>query len=612
MSGAPPAPTSPLARAVSSRWRRLRSGGRRRRTRFVYSPRYVLDVPGAIFDPLRGERILAWLGAEGLLRRRQVIVPRPASMKSLARVHSDEYLEALHQPGALTSILGFEVDDALQSSVLAMQREMTGGTLAALRFALRAGGVGVNLGGGFHHAHRGSGKGFCVFNDVAVAIAEERAHGFAGRAVIVDLDLHDGDGTRAIFAADASVHTFTLHNQHWGPTDAVAATSLELPAGLEDGPYLDALRAHLPRVFEEHRPDLVVYVAGVDAAHDDKLGNWRLSSAGLLARDRLVFGLARAGPRPLPLLVVLGGGYGPEAWRYSARFFAWLLHGRRALEPPSTEEMTLQRYRRVARHLTPAELTGDAGGADWGLSSDDLLAGLGGAPRETRFVGYYSAHGIELALERAGFLERLRSLGFAHPTIALELDHPAGQTVRIWGDVERTELLVELRVRRDRRSLPGLEVLAVEWLLLQNPRAEFTSSRPHLPGQRHPGLGVAEDVAALLVLVCDRLQLDGLLFVPSHYHLAAQARGILRFLRPEDEAYFRALHAALDALPLAEAAGALAAGRVRTAAGERLRWRPAPMVLPVSARLKAQVGGEEYERAVADAGAGLAFRHECD
>ena len=600
-----------LARAFSRRWRRLRSGTRQRHIGFVYSPRYVLDVPGAIFDPLRGERILAWLGSESLLHRRQVIVPRPASIKSLARVHTDEYLEALHLPGALTSILGFEVDDALQTSVLAMEREMTGGTLAALRFALRTGGVGINLGGGFHHAHRGAGKGFCVFNDVAVGIAEERAHGFAGRVLVVDLDLHDGDGTRAIFAADPAVHTFSVHNQHWGPTAAAATTAIELPAGLEDGPYLDTLRAHLPRVFEEHAPDLVVYVAGVDPAHDDKLGNWRLSSAGLLARDRLVFGLARGRRRALPLLVVLGGGYGPEAWRYSARFFSWLLHGRRALEPPSTEEMTLQRYRRVARQLTPAELTGDTGDAGWGLSSDDLLAGLAGAPRETRFLGYYSLHGVELALERAGFLERLRSLGFAHPTLQMELDHPAGQTLRIWGDVERRELLVELRVRRDRRSVEGMELLAVEWLLLQNPRAEFTRSRPPLPGQRHPGLGVAEDVAALLVLACDRLQLDGLFFVPSHYHLAAQARGILRFLRPADEATFRALHAALGDVALAEAARALESGRVvRADGGEPLHWRPAPMVLPVSARLKAQVGGEDYERAVEAAGASLAFRLE--
>jgi acetoin utilization deacetylase AcuC-like enzyme len=613
MSAAAPA-AGRLSRAVARRWRRLRSGHRGRQVSFVYSRRYVLDVPGAVFDPLRGERILAWLGAEGLLRRRQVRSPWPASLKALARVHSDAYLDSLHERGALTPILGFEVDDALQASLLAMQREMTGGTLAATRFALRTRGVGVNLGGGFHHAHRDSGKGFCVFNDVAVAIAEERARGFAGRVLVVDLDLHDGDGTRALFAADPTVHTFSIHNQHWGPTTAAAATALELPAGLEDGPYLEALRAHLPRVFAAHAPELVVYVAGVDGAHDDKLGNWRLSAAGLLARDRLVCGLARERRRPLPLVVVLAGGYGPEAWRYSARFFSWLLDGRRALEPPSTEEMTLQRYRRVARRLGPAELTRDGGEADdagWGLTAEDVLADLGGVPRETRFLGYYSPHGIELALERSGFLDRLRALGFLHPTLQLELEHPAGQTLRVWGDAARRELLVEVRVRRDRHSLPAMEMLAVEWLLLQNPRAEFTAGRPRLPGQRHPGLGLVEDVAALLVLACDRLGLDGLLFVPSHYHLAAQGRSLLRFLRPADEAYFRALQAALAGLSLSQAAAALEAGRVVDAEnGAPVRWRPAPMVLPVSERLKAQVGGEEYERAVAAAGAGLAFRLE--
>jgi hypothetical protein len=197
-------------------------------------------------------------------------------------------------------------------------------------------------------------------------------------------------------------------------------------------------------------------------------------------------------------------------------------------------------------------------------------------------------------------------MGFAQPTLELDLDHPGGETVRLFGDLDRQELLVELRVRLDRSTLPGMELLRVEWLLLQNPRARFSDAKPRLPGQAHPGLGLAEDVGALLVLTCERLRLDGVLFVPSHYHLVAQGWKLLRFVEPRDEARWRALREALAGLPLAEAAAAVAAGRVvDRRSGQPVRWGPTPMVIPVSPRLAERVIGEDYERRVAAARAEL-------
>ncbi len=577
---------------------------RRRQVRLVHGRRYVLDLPGAHTDPLRGERILVWLRRERLLRRRQVLAARPLTLKALRRVHDDSYLERLRDPRSLVPILGFEVDPDLGVSFLAASRAQCGGTLAAARWALAHGGVAVNLGGGFHHARRDRGAGFCAFNDVAAAVADLRGAGFTERVLVVDLDLHDGDGTRALFADDPSVHTLSIHSRSWDTAPAIESTSVELGDGVEDGAYLAALDEILPPLLARFSPALVVYLAGADVAAGDRLGNWRLTPRGVLARDQRVVILARRSTPPLACVWLLAGGYGAEAWRHSARSLAWLLSGRE-LEPAATAEIAIHRYRELGRAISPAELAG-AEGDDWGLTLADL--GLGAAASRGRLLGQMTAHGLELALERLGILDRLRALGFAHPTLELDLGHPGGETARLYGDVDRRELLIELRVRLDRGTIPEMELLRVEWLLLQNPRARFSEARPGLPGQTHPGLGLAEDVAALLVLTCERLRLDGVLFVPSHYHLVGQAGELLRFLDSRDEARWRALRQALAGKPLAEATAAVAGGRVvdrRT--GEPVRWGATPMVIPVSERLAARITGADYERRVEEAARGLEF-----
>ncbi len=582
----------------------LRLPWRRPAARVVYGRRYLLDIPGTPSDPLRGERLLTWLAMQRLVRRRDVLQPRPATMKALRRVHDDAYLEQLAQPGGLTPALGFDVPPPLRRGILAMMRSATGGTIEAARVALSSGGMALNLGGGFHHARRDRGAGFCVFNDVAVAIAELRASGFGGRVLVVDCDLHDGDGTRSIFAADPLVHTFSVHNHDWDGIEAVEDTRISLGGGVEDEPYLGVLRETLPPRFERFAPQLVIYLAGADVAAGDPLGDWRITPQGIIQRDLLVTRLARSGSRPL--VVLLSGGYGQEAWRKSAPLVSTLFGGR-AVEPPSTEEVTVHRYRQITRLLSPAELGGVAAGEDWGLTDDDLLGGMEGAPPETRLLGYYTEHGVELILERTGILDRLRAIGFAEPSVELELSNPGGQTIRIWGDPGPRELLAELRLRRERRLVPGMEMLAVEWLLLQNPRARFTPGRQPLPGQKHPGLGFLPDLGALLLLICERLGLDGVLFVPSHLHLAARASRQMRFLHPDDEARWRALRPIVDDLPLARAADAVERGLLVADDGAPLSWVPAPMVLARSTRLKALIEGDDFERRVAAAGAGLRF-----
>lgn len=598
---------SNAAQAVRRTWHRLARRLHRRGLPVVYSGRYVLDLAGMPQDPHRAEHILTFLAAEGLVERGDLLWPQPASFQALGRVHTEEYLEALQEPGALLRILGVRLPGGDEDRYLALQRSMAGGTRLATRRAVLGGGAAVNLGGGLHHAFADHGAGFCAFNDVAVSITGERARGFSRPILVVDLDLHDGDGTRAIFARDPTVHTFSIHNQHRAAIEAVASTSIELGSGVEDDLYLATVAEHLPPVVAASLPGLVFYLAGTDPAATDRIGDWRITAAGMLARDRFVVEELRRQLGEVPLVVLLAGGYGGESWRYSARFLGWLASGAE-IEPPASDEITLARYRTLATLVSRGELTGTPAGDDWGLTEADVLPALTSLGVDDRLLGYYSAGGVELALERYGILNRLRAMGFTRPTLELDLHNSSGQTVRLFADPSRAELLTEVRLRRDRRTVTGMELLAVDWLLLQNPRRGFSPEHPPLPGQRHPGLGALKDFVSLLVLVCERLHLDGLFFVPSHYHLAAQSRRYLRFLEPEEEGRFCALGAALSRLTLGEATRAVDAGRVVDAAsGETCHWQPAPMLLAVSDRLKERLEGEGYRRRAEAAQARAAF-----
>ncbi|MDX1389391.1 MAG: histone deacetylase, partial [Acidobacteriota bacterium] len=278
-------------------------------------------------------------------------------------------------------------------------------------------------------------------------------------------------------------------------------------------------------------------------------------------------------------------------------------------EPPATDELSLAEYRHIARRLEPAELTAEEPPADWSITEEDLMGALQHTSRASRFLGYYSRHGLEVAFERYGVMERLRGLGFRRLRVETDLEDAVGHTLRIVSGDFPAEPLIELRVGRDTASIPGMELLRVEWLQLRNPKGSFSENRPRLPGQKNPGLGLLRHIVGMLVMTCERLGLEGVFFTPSHYHLAVQSRKVLRFLEPVDEARFRAIVRALEDLPLAEATAALEQGRLRDEEnGETVRYTPAPMVLPVGRRLKERVGRPAYEDAVARNAVRFRFR----
>ncbi|MGA2778111.1 MAG: histone deacetylase [Steroidobacteraceae bacterium] len=252
------------------------------------------------------------LVGEGLLTRPEILVPEPLAIDTLRLVHTREYLDKLISGDLLPAEqrrLGLPWTEALWLR----SRIAAAGTLLAARAALEDGMAG-NLAGGTHHAFADHGEGFCVLNDVAIAIQRLRAEGAIDRAVVIDLDVHQGNGTAAIFERMDEVFTFSMHGEKNYPTAKMRSS---LDVGLRDGvgdiEYLAALACHLPEVLDAARADLAFYVAGVDVVAGDRYGKLALTEAGLRAREQLVIHTACG--RDLPLVVVLAGGYAPTQAR---------------------------------------------------------------------------------------------------------------------------------------------------------------------------------------------------------------------------------------------------------------------------------------------------------
>ncbi len=277
--------------------------------RIAYTSRYYADIgEGHVFPIRKFEMVCRRLLAEGTVAPRDLYEPEPASVEDVLLAHTEDYVTRL-RAGSLTAReirrLGLPWSKALvRRSFLAAS-----GTIHAARWALEEG-VGSNLAGGTHHAFADHGEGFCVLNDVAIAIRALRRDGLIERAAIVDLDVHQGNGTATIFAGDPSVFTFSMHGAKNYPLfKARSSLDVELPDGMCDEEYLRTLAEHLPRVFA-HEPEIVFYLGGADPYAGDKLGRLSLSIEGLRARDELV--LRECRDRRVPVATVMSGGYAAD------------------------------------------------------------------------------------------------------------------------------------------------------------------------------------------------------------------------------------------------------------------------------------------------------------
>lgn len=274
------------------------------------SAHYVIALPeGHRFPIAKYARLRDAVLAEGIVRPDDLHDPARTPLEDVLRVHDADYIDRLVRgtmPAAEQRVLGFPWSEGLVERSF----RASGGTLEAAEQALRDG-IAMNLAGGTHHAFASHGEGFCVLNDVAIAVRALRARGRIARAAVIDLDVHQGNGTHAILAADDAAFTFSMHGRRNYPFRKVAGRlDVELEDGTGDAEYLERLAAALPGVLAAARPDIVFYLAGADPHEGDTLGRLKLTFEGLMRRDALVLESARA--IGVPVAIAIAGGYGRE------------------------------------------------------------------------------------------------------------------------------------------------------------------------------------------------------------------------------------------------------------------------------------------------------------
>ncbi|MEZ5930383.1 MAG: histone deacetylase [Alphaproteobacteria bacterium] len=276
----------------------------------VHHPDYAAPMPpGHRFPMDKFRRVMRRLLDDGIVRADQVHRPEPAPRAWLERVHRGDYVEAV-----LTQTVDARIERRIglpiTEGVARRSAAANGGTVLTARLALELG-LACNTAGGSHHAFAEEGSGFCVFNDVAVAATLLLDEGRIERALVVDLDVHQGDGTAKIFENDQRVFTFSMHCRTNFPTrKQTSDLDIALEPGTDDQLYLQLLDDVLPGLLTDHRPDLVFFNAGVDPHREDKLGRLDLTDAGLARRERYV--LESCVTRGIPVAGVLGGGYAPD------------------------------------------------------------------------------------------------------------------------------------------------------------------------------------------------------------------------------------------------------------------------------------------------------------
>ncbi|MFZ0391236.1 MAG: histone deacetylase [Calditrichia bacterium] len=301
---------------------------RRTRCKIVYRSEYFSGVHARnsrqTFDVMKFKKVRDRLIQEKLIRRQDILVPPRISEQDLQLVHSRKYLKSLNDPVRVGEILNLDYVNPWDNYIYEYFRYVAGGTVQAAEYAAEHPLPVFNLGGGFHHGHSDRAEGFCLINDVAVAVEKLRRRSKIRKVLMIDLDYHQGNGNLLYFKEDEEVFTFSMHASNWAQVSSKRNNvDIEMPGHVHDEKYMKTLIAELPSVFGRFSPDMVFYLAGSDPFAEDTLGDFDISEKGMLERDQYVYRLVRK--RKLPLVVLGAGGYGPQSWRIYYNFIKWVI-----------------------------------------------------------------------------------------------------------------------------------------------------------------------------------------------------------------------------------------------------------------------------------------------
>ncbi|MGF1508299.1 MAG: hypothetical protein ACFB9M_02205 [Myxococcota bacterium] len=580
------------------RWRRFVRPRLPPDVSIYYDPGYTIRLAGLRTGHVqlrRGDNVVGRLQHDGILEAEDITSPQPVSVKALSSFHPWSYIDASAEPETLSRIFGLDRSMVDVEAMLNAVRIAVGGTVEAAQGVVWGDKrCAFNMGGGFHHAEPELGSGFCVFNDIGVAVQVLREKGFDAPILIVDLDVHQGNGNSVAFTAADRVRVYSIHGSVWSHVERKDHKEIHLRGAVNDRRYLACLRTTLLPMARRMRPKLIFFIAGADVLAQDRLGTFWMSIAGVFERDRIVHELAdelKAG-----LVVTMGGGYSPSSWLTYYNFTRFVVTGRpRVVEDPGN--VVRKSFDEIASQLEATELQQSDDDLIFDFHPDELFGELSGQSQSRRFLGFYSKHGVEIVLERYGLNDQVRRRGYSEVDVQLEVDDPSRQVLRVRGLRHgRWYLLVEMIGRKRNIQIRNqtFKCLHTDWLLMQDPNAHFTLDRPRLPGQEHPGLGVARYATELLIRSCVRLGLAGVSNNPSHFHNGIAGSSEFRFLDPELEGRTRALAMSLSDFSISDASFAMEEERVKTEDGETVKWIPGDQVLPVSQEMKDAFLSEEY------------------
>jgi acetoin utilization deacetylase AcuC-like enzyme len=280
-----------------------------RETKLIYSEKYRVDIGAHVFPTEKYALIKKRLIKQGMFKEDDFLSPPMPDEKDVLSVHNEEYLNKLKK-GKLSMIEILTMELPYSQELVEASLLCVGGTIQACKNAIENG-LGIHIGGGFHHAFPDHGEGFCVLNDIACGIKYLQRTEKIVKALIVDCDLHQGNGTAYIFREDRSVFTFSIHQENNYPAiKPPSDLDIGLADGVSDEEYLEKLKENIPKIIDSFQPELVLFVAGADPYEKDQIGGLSLTMEGLKKRDELVIGWAK--DANIPLCIVLAGGYAFE------------------------------------------------------------------------------------------------------------------------------------------------------------------------------------------------------------------------------------------------------------------------------------------------------------